>query len=120
MRGCSCGPISRLMRQGSRKWQLILLDDALSASRLQAAAELRRFIGGSERTDHGTVIDALVAEVGAFDQRASRSQHRRELALQRPVGGLGVGLVPLRGDLNQISPPVSPPPGAAWAGLVAA
>src|SRR5882724_9684236 len=83
-------------QHGSRKRPLIPLDDALPAGSLQAAAELRGFIGGPERTYHGAVVDAFVAEIGAFDQRRSRSQHRRELALQGPVGGLRVGFVPLR------------------------
>src|SRR5229473_4141792 len=97
------GPISPLTTQGSRKRPLIPLDDALPTGSLQVAAELRRFIGRAERTDHGAVVDALVAEVGALDQRRARSQHRWELALQRPIGGLGVVLVFLRGDLNQVS-----------------
>ena len=37
------------------------------------------------------------------------SQHRRELALQGLVGGLGVGLVPLRGNLDQVA-------AAGWCG----
>jgi hypothetical protein len=66
------------------------LDDALAASRFQAAAELRRLIERPERTDHGAVVDALVAEVGTLDQGAARSQHPRKLVLQSPVGRLGV------------------------------
>src|SRR5882724_3780590 len=103
MRACSSGPISPLMTKRSRKRRLVPLDDALSASRLQAAAELRRLIGGAERPHHGAVVDTFVAEIGALDHGAARSQYRRELALQRPIGGLGVGLVSLRGDLNQVS-----------------
>src|SRR4030088_392867 len=97
------GPISPRVAQGSRKRPLIPLDDALTAGRLQAAAELGGFIGRPEGADHGAVVDALVAEVGALDQGCSRSQHGRDLALQRLVGGLGVGLVALRGDLHQVS-----------------
>src|SRR5438876_12400152 len=103
MRVCSSGPISPLTTEGPRKRRSIPLDDALTASRLQAAAELRRFVGRAERTYHRSVVDALVAEIGPLDQRAARSQYRRKLALQRPIGGLGVGLVSLRGNLDQIS-----------------
>src|ERR1700682_2825506 len=80
------GPISPLMTWGLRKRPSILLDDALPAGCLQAAAELRRLIGRPERPYHGAVVDALVAEVGALDQGAARSQNRRELALQRLIG----------------------------------
>src|ERR1700676_890475 len=96
------GPISPPPTQGSRKPRSIPLDDALSAGCLQTAAELRGLIGRPERTDHGAVVDALVAEVGALDHRAARSQHRRELALQGPERGLGVGFIALRGDLDQV------------------
>ena len=61
------GPISPLAAQGSRKRPLIPLDDALSAGSFQVAAELRGLIGRPERSDHGAVVDALVAEIGAFD-----------------------------------------------------
>src|SRR6267142_6285404 len=82
---------------------LILLDDALPAGTFQIAAELGRLFGGSERADHGAVIDPLVAEIGAFDDRRTGPQRGRKLVLQRAVGGLRVGLVLLRGDLNQIT-----------------
>src|ERR1700712_3520758 len=98
MRGYSWGPIRPLTAPGSRKRPLIPLDDALSAGGFQIAAERRGLFGGAERPDHGAVKDALVAEIGAFDHRSTRSQHGRELALQRPVGGLRVGLVLLRGN----------------------
>src|SRR5712672_3914867 len=107
-------PISPRAAQGSGKRPLIPLDDALPAGGFQAAAELRRFIGGPERTYHGAVVDALLAEVGALDQRRARSQHGGELALQGPKGGLCVGLVFLRGDLNQVS---AAPSTATWRGL---
>ena len=96
------GPISPRVAQGSRKRALIPLDDALSASRFQTAAEMRRFIGRPERSHHGAIIDAFVTEIGPLDHRRARSQHRRELVLQRPKRALGVGLVPLRGDLDQV------------------
>src|ERR1700743_3238436 len=103
MRACSFAPISPLMAPGSRKRPLIPLDDALSAGVFQAAAKVRGFVGRAERTNHGSVVDSLVAEVGPLDHGAARSQNRRELALQGPVGGLRVGFIPLRGDLNQVS-----------------
>ena len=53
----------------SRKQPLIPLDDALPAGTFQFAAELGRLFGGSERADHGAVIDPLVAEIGALDDR---------------------------------------------------
>ncbi len=89
------GPISPLTAQGSRKRPLIPLDDALPAGSFQAAAQLRRFIRGPERTDHGTVINAPVAKVGTLDQRRAGSEHRRILALQGPERGLRVGLAAL-------------------------
>src|SRR5215211_6373035 len=95
-------PISPRSNEGSRKRPLIPLDDALPAGRFEAAAKLRGFVGRAERTYHGAIKNALVAEVGTFDQRRARSQHRRELALKGPVGSLGVGFVPLRGDLNHV------------------
>src|SRR5450631_868518 len=107
-------PISPLKTQGSRKPRLIPLDDALSAGRLQTAAELGCLVGRPERPDHGAVVDALVAEIGALDHRAARSQHGRELALQGPERGLGVGFVALRGYLDQV---VAAGPTAAGCGF---
>src|SRR6185295_13009258 len=103
MRGCSWGPIRPLTASGSRKPPLIPLDEALSAGRFQAAADLRRLLGRAEGAGEGAVIDALFAEIDAFHQRRVRPQHARELALQRAIGSLRVGLVLLRGDLNQIA-----------------
>ena len=82
---------------------LILLDNALPPGTFQIAAELGRLFGGSERADHGAVIDPLVAEIGALDDRRTGCQRGRKLVLQRAVGDLRVGLVLLRGDLNQIT-----------------
>ena len=90
----------RLGAAGSRI--LIPLDDALSTGTFQIAAELGRLFSGSERADHGAVIDPLGAEIDALDDRRTGSQRGRKLVLQRAVGGLRVGLVLLRGDLNQI------------------
>src|SRR5258708_12937550 len=92
---------------GSRNPPLIPLDDALPAGGFQAAAELRGFVGRSERPHHGAVIDPFVAEIGTLDHRRARSEYRRELALQSPIGGLAVGLVLLRTDLNHVSPAAS-------------
>src|SRR3954447_25583237 len=98
------GPISSPEAQGSRKQPLIPLDDALSAGGFQAAAELRRLVRRTERTDHGAVIDALLPELGALDLRRARAEHAGELALQGPIGRLRVSLVLLGRDLHQISP----------------
>src|SRR5450631_883452 len=103
MRGCSWGPIRPLTAPGSRKRPLIPLDDALSAGGFQIAAELCGLFGRAERPDHGAVVDALVAQISPLDDRWAGTHNARELALERPVGGLGVGLVLLRGDLHQIS-----------------
>ena len=73
--------------RGSRKRPLIPLNHALSACDFQFAAELRGLFVGAELTDHGAVVDAPVAEIGALDHRRPGTQHVRELALQRPVGG---------------------------------
>src|SRR5579859_6036941 len=80
---------------------LISLDDALAAGGLEAAAELRRFVRRAKRTDHGPVVDALVAEIGALDDRRARAEHRRELALQRLERRLRVGFALLRGYLHE-------------------
>src|SRR5258707_14113884 len=103
MRGCSCGRLARwwpngqegagsVNKQASRRRPSILLDDALPAGSLEAAAELRRFIRRRERANHGAVVHALFAEVGALDHRLPRSQHRWELALQGPERTLRIGL----------------------------
>src|SRR5580698_10515242 len=75
-------------QQGSRKRPLIPLDDALPAGGLQAAAELRGFVGRAERADHVAVIDTSFAKISALADWRARSQHGRELALQRPEGSL--------------------------------
>src|SRR3954468_7703240 len=103
MRGCSWGPIRPLTAPGSRKRPLIPLDDALSAGGFQVAAELRGLVRRTERPDHGAVIDALVAEIGALDQRRAGTQHRRELALQGPERRLRVRLGFLRRNLDHVS-----------------
>src|SRR5258705_5257158 len=92
---------------------LILLDNALPPGTFQIAAELGRLFGGSERADHGAVIDALGAEIGALDDRRTGPQRGGKLVLQRAIGGLHVGLVLLRRDLNQIiaAGPASRPDG---------
>src|SRR6476620_1744030 len=98
MRGCSWGPIRPLTAPRSRKPPLIPLDDALAPGRFQAAAELRGFVRRAERPDHGAVVHALFAEIGALDHRRAGSQHVRELALQGPERSLCISLVLLRGD----------------------
>src|ERR1700743_1224433 len=80
------GPISPRATEGSRKPLSIPLDDALSAGAFQAAAELRCFLCRAKWPDHGAVIDALLAEIGALDRGRTRAEHARELALQHPVG----------------------------------
>src|SRR6266446_5017700 len=97
------GPIRPLAAPGSRKPPLIPWDEALSAGRFQAHAELRCLVRRPKRTDHRAVYDALFAKVGALDHRRPGTQ-RLELALQRLVRGLCVGLGLLRGDLNEILP----------------
>ena len=64
------GPISPRSPRGSRKRPLIALDEALPAGSFQVAAELRGFVPGAERADHGAVNDALFAEIGALDHAA--------------------------------------------------
>src|ERR1700754_3095171 len=103
MRGCSWGPIRPLAAPRSRNWPLIPLDQALPASRFQAVADLNRLFRRAERAGIGPVIDALLTEIDPLDQRRVRTEHARELVLQRPVGGLRIGLVLLRGDLNEIA-----------------
>jgi formylglycine-generating enzyme required for sulfatase activity len=79
-------------------------DEALRpAGRLETTANLRRLIPRAERTSKNLVKSCLVAEIGAFDHWRPGTKHRRELALQRPVGGLRISLIRLRGDLDQIA-----------------
>src|SRR5204863_1928113 len=89
--------------RGSRKGLLIPLEDALPAGGFQVSADLRGLIGGPEWAYQGAVVNALVAEVSTLDHRRMRSQYGRELALKSAIGCLGIGLVALRGDLNQIT-----------------
>lgn len=77
-------------------------DVALAAGGLQAVAEPRGILGRAKRSDHGAVIYALVAQIGAANRSAPGAQDRRILALQGPVRGLGIGLATLRGDLNDV------------------
>src|SRR3984957_17704906 len=97
---CSFPAISPLTAQGSRERPLIPLDDALSASRFRAAAELQGFLARTGRADHGSVVSSLVAEIRALDHGTARPQHRRILALQDPIRGLRFGLILLRRDLH--------------------
>ena len=61
-------PLGSLHRpRRSRNRPLIPLDDALSAGRFEASAEARGLLRGTERTDHGTIVDTLGAKVCAFD-----------------------------------------------------
>ena len=76
----------------------------MPAGTFQIAAELGRLFGGSERADHGAVIDSLGAEIGALDDWRTGPQRGGKLVLQRAIGGLHVGLVLLRGNLNQVIP----------------
>src|ERR1700722_11760880 len=103
MPACSCPAISPLTAQGSRKRPLIPLDDALSARRFQAAAELQGFLARTERADHGSVVNSLVAEIRALGHGTARPQHRRLVASQAPIRGLRFGLILLRRDLHQIA-----------------
>src|SRR5882724_6941120 len=79
--GCACdesprvhvGRLARGRLRGQprlRSGPLIPLDDALPAGSLEATAELRSLIGRAERPNHGAVVNALVAEISALDQRA--------------------------------------------------
>src|ERR1700692_4709073 len=81
----------------------ILLNDALAAGGLQAAAELVGIARGSERPHHGAVIDTLGAEIGASHDRLAVTELARELGLQVAERGLRVGFAPLRGDLHHIA-----------------
>src|SRR6516164_1651586 len=103
MKAFMIGPNSPRPARGSRKGRLILLDDALAAGALQAAAELGGFLRCAEWPDHGAVVDALFPEVGTLDQRRLRPQDRWVLVLQRLEGGLCIGFVSLRGHLHEIS-----------------
>ena len=75
---CTTEPLL-ILQQASRDLALVLFDDALPAATFQTAAELRRLFGGSERADHGAVIDPLVAEISALDDRRMGPQRSRKL-----------------------------------------
>src|SRR5262245_47986998 len=79
---------------------LIALHDALAAGVFQLAAHISGFGQVGERPNHGAVIDALVAEIGAADDRLPGSQHIREFCLQSAERSLRVGLTALRRHLN--------------------
>jgi hypothetical protein len=65
---------------------LVPLDNALAAGRHQVAAELRGFIVRPEQADHGAVVNALAAKIGAQNHRAARSQQHWKFVLQCPEG----------------------------------
>ena len=48
---------------------LIPLDNALAAGRLETAAELGGFFGGTKRPNHRAVINAFLAEISTPDHR---------------------------------------------------
>ncbi len=73
-----------------------MLHNAISAGLLQAAADLDRLFAAGERPDHGAVIDALGAEIGAADGVRLAAEHASELRLDATIGILGLGLAPLR------------------------
>src|SRR3978361_1828156 len=103
MRGFSWGRLALMPSSGQGNPPSIPLDDALPAGGLQIAAELRGFVLGAERADHGAVIDALVAQIRPLDQRRAGTEHGREFTLKRLIGGLRVGLVLLRRHLHDIA-----------------
>ena len=74
---CAPGGHGRRLARPNREGQpqrlrnplLIPLDNALAASSPEVTAELGGFFGRTEGPNHGTVINALLAEIGTPDQR---------------------------------------------------
>src|SRR5476651_2798922 len=80
-----------------------MLYNAFAAGLLQAAANLDRLFAAGKRSDHGAVVDALGAEIGAADGVRLAAEHASELRLDAAIGALGFGLAPLRRHLHQIA-----------------
>src|SRR6266545_5987143 len=64
--------------------RLVPLHDALTAGGFELAAHVSGLAQARERPDHGAVVDALVAQIGAADDRMPAPEHIRELATDRP------------------------------------
>src|ERR1700722_15022078 len=75
-------PNPRVSGGRSRAPTSVLLNDALTAGGLQAAAELVGIPGGTERPHHGAIVDALGAKIGASNNRLALAKLPRELGLQ--------------------------------------
>src|SRR6516164_5651173 len=68
------GRLARGKAGGQGNPPLIPLDHTLTACILEVAAKLRSFLRRAEGPDHGAIINPLVAEIGALDDRRLRSQ----------------------------------------------
>src|SRR5690242_18685763 len=89
-------PISLRAARGSRNVPLIPLDDATSAGDRNVAAELLRLFLGREWPNHGAIIHAFVAEIGALNNRRHGADQVRILRLCRAERSLGISLGLLR------------------------
>ena len=78
------GPIGAVVeRVTANKANVIVRWDGQRSPDDLIVAELGRLFGGSEQVDHGAVIDPLVAEIGAPDDRRTGPQRGASLWRQR-------------------------------------
>src|ERR1700733_5116038 len=81
----------------------ISLDDAGPAGRFEAAAQSRRLFRQGKGTDKGTIKGALIAEIGAANDRRPAAELIGVFRLERPERSLSLALAALGCDLNGIA-----------------
>ena len=87
--------ISPRTSQGSSFGLLIPLDEALSAGRLEARAQLACLAGIRKGPNHGAVIGAFGAQVDLADRGLSTAKLIRKLALKASKRRLSLTLAAL-------------------------
>src|SRR5581483_6300350 len=78
-RGPGIGAAYVHRRRGSRQSGPVrlMLHNAVAAGLFQAGAQLHGLFAAAERSDHGAIIDALAAEVGATNRVRLVTEHAR-------------------------------------------
>ena len=105
MRVAPSARISPRSPHGSSLGLLIPLDEALTASGLEARTQLGRLIGVGEGPNHGPVKRPLRAQIDFVDLGLAATELAGELCLQRSEGRLGLGFAALRGHLDVTARP---------------
>src|SRR6476646_10878320 len=100
MRAPPSARISPRSPHGSSLGLLIPLDEALTASGLEARTQFGRLIGIGEGPDHGPVERPLRTQIDCVDLRLAAAELAGELCLQGSEGRLGLGFAALRGHLD--------------------